>query len=484
MGLSSSLGRKNALIGLVLALGSLCVAAADPSLNVVLGRPTDSSVTLNCLSEKPLQIRAEYGTQTASLNQKSPLLSLQPAVPSELSLTGLQPNTRYHYRLSQTDGAKVAEGTFHTQRAPGSTFTFALQGDSHPERVGRMFDGTLYRRTMDLAASTQPDFYITMGDDFSIDPLLSRGSLSQESVNEVYARQRPFLGIIGKSAPLFLVNGNHEQAAMANLDGTATNCAILAGRARTNFFSLPAPDSFYSGNAKEVEHLGLPRDYYAWTWGDALFVVLDFYWHSPSYVDNEPGTRGGEKEKGKKGGKNKGGRDGWAVTLGDEQYRWLSKTLSESKARWKFVFCHHVLGGGRGGVERAPFFEWGGQDRNGANRFTEKRPGWELPIHPLMVKHGVTIFFQGHDHIFAHQELDGVIYQSCPNPADPTYTAFNRDAYQSGTMLPCSGVMQVKVSPDKVEVDYLRSWLPADEKEGRRQGEVAHHYSIPAKTSP
>ncbi|MEY5062675.1 MAG: hypothetical protein RLZZ112_639 [Verrucomicrobiota bacterium] len=484
MGLSSSLGRKNALIGLVLALGSLCVAAADPSLNVVLGRPTDSSVTLNCLSEKPLQIRAEYGTETASLNQKSPMLSLQPAVPSELSLTGLKPNTRYHYRLSQTDGSKVAEGTFHTQRAPGSAFTFALQGDSHPERAGRMFDAALYRRTMDLAASTQPDFYITMGDDFSIDPLLSRGSLSQESVNEVYARQRPFLGIIGKSAPLFLVNGNHEQAAMANLDGTATNCAILAGRARTNFFSLPAPDSFYSGNAKEVEHLGLPRDYYAWTWGDALFVVLDFYWHSPSYVDNEPGTRGGEKEKGKKGGKNKGGRDGWAVTLGDEQYHWLSKTLSESKARWKFVFCHHVLGGGRGGMERAPFFEWGGQDRHGANRFTEKRPGWELPIHPLMVKHGVTIFFQGHDHIFAHQELDGVIYQSCPNPADPTYTAFNREAYQSGTMLPCSGVMQVKVSPDKVEVDYLRSWLPADEKEGRRQGEVAHHYSIPAKPSP
>jgi len=484
MGLSSSPRPKNWLAGLVLALWSGYAVAEDSTPNVVLGRPTDSSVTLNCLSEKPLQIRAEYGTETASLNQKSPLLSLQPAVPSELSLTGLQPNTRYHYRLSQTDGSKVAEGTFHTQRAPGSAFTFALQGDSHPERAGRMFDAALYRRTMDLAASTQPDFYITLGDDFSIDPLLSRGSLSQESVNEVYARQRPFLGIIGKSAPLFLVNGNHEQAAMANLDGTATNCAILAGRARTNFFSLPAPDSFYSGNAKEVEHLGLPRDYYAWTWGDALFVVLDFYWHSPSYVDNEPGTRGGEKEKGKKGGKNKGGRDGWAVTLGDEQYRWLSKTLSESKARWKFVFCHHVLGTGRGGVERAPFFEWGGQDRNGANRFTEKRPGWELPIHPLMVKYGVTIFFQGHDHIFAHQELDGVIYQSCPNPADPTYTAFNREAYQSGTMLPCSGVMQVKVSPDKVEVDYLRSWLPADEKEGRRQGEVAHHYSIPAKLSP
>jgi len=453
-------------------------------LNVVLGCPTENSVILNCLSDHPLELRARYGTNSAALSQNSSTVSLQPNAPAELFLKGLQPNTRYFYQLLDKTGLPAVEGTFHTARPPGSTFTFALQGDSHPERAGRMFDPNLYRRTLELAASTQPDFYITMGDDFSIEPLISRGSLSQPAVNDVYSRQRPFLGMVGRSSPLFLVNGNHEQAAMANLDVTATNCAILAGRARTNFFSLPAPDSFYSGNAKEVVHLGLPRDYYAWTWGDALFVVLDFYWHSPSYVDNEPGARGGEREKGKKGGKNKGGRDGWAVTLGDEQYRWLSKTLSESKARWKFVFCHHVLGGGRGGVERAPFFEWGGQDRNGANRFTEKRPGWELPIHRLMVKHGVTIFFQGHDHIFAHQELDGVIYQSCPNPADPTYTAFNRDAYQSGTVLPCSGVMQVKVSPDKVEVDYLRSWLPADEKEGRRQGEVAHHYSIPAKLSP
>ena len=472
------------LLGCFLPLASL--VHADPSpVNVVLGRPTDTSITLNCLSGTPLKIRAEYGTDSNSVNQNGPLASLEANLPAEFSLTGLKPNTRYHYRLRATDSsAPVAEGSFHTQRSPGSTFTFALQGDSHPERAGKMFDPALYRRTMETVAAEAPDFYITMGDDFSIEHLISRGSLTQESVNGVYALQRPYLGIIGRSSPLFLVNGNHEQAAMANLDGTATNCAILAGRARTNFYSLPAPDSFYSGNGKEIEHLGLPRDYYAWTWGDALFVVLDFYWHSPGYVDNEPGSRGGENEKGKKGGKGKGGRDGWAVTLGEEQYRWLSRTLAESKARWKFVFCHHVLGGGRGGVERAPYFEWGGKDRKGADLFSEKRPGWELPIHPLMVKHGVTIFFQGHDHIFAQQELDGIVYQSCPNPADPTYTAFNREAYQSGTVLPDSGFLKVTVSPEKVEVDYHRSWLPADEKDGRKQGEVAHHYSVAARPAP
>ena len=47
--------------------------------------------------------------------------------------TGLQPNTRYYYRL-RCGGAAGAEQAFTTQRAPGSTFTFDIQGDSHPLR--------------------------------------------------------------------------------------------------------------------------------------------------------------------------------------------------------------------------------------------------------------------------------------------------------------------------------------------------------------
>ena len=34
-----------------------------------------------------------------------------------------------------------------------------------------------------------------------------------------------------------------------------------------------------------------------------------------------------------------------------------------------------------------------------------------MPVHQLMVKNGVTIFFQGHDHLFARQERDGMVYQ-------------------------------------------------------------------------
>ena len=49
-----------------------------------------------------------------------------------------------------------------------------------------------------------------------------------------------------------------------------------------------------------------------------------------------------------------------------------------------------------------------------------------------MAKHGVTIFFQGHDHLYALQERDGIVYQEVPMPADQGYVAYNEDRYQSG----------------------------------------------------
>jgi hypothetical protein len=528
------MSRKTVFLVVLYLAGSLFPLTAQPpqsghdsapySVTQVLGRPTDHSITLNLLSKEKGDAWVEFGTNSNSYSEQTAIQPLKPGIPLEIELSGLKSDTQYYYHLNirpqGMQGVNVGEeATFHTQRPPGGTYTFAIQGDSHPERLWKMFDPALYEQTLQNVAKEQPDFYITMGDDFSIEKLIERNDLNQTSVNEVYAGQRPFLGIVGRSSPLFLVNGNHEQAALANLDGTATNPAILAGRARSAYFSLPALDEFYTGDAGKIDQVGLPRDYYSWTWGDALFVVIDFYWHSKVTVDNKPGTRGhdrgGNEDHGKKreqaiglsgavsstnvitsvdalgelvppkqqkdtAGKGGKDRDFWGVTLGEEQYRWLTKTLSESHAKWKFVFCHHVLGTGRGGVERASLYEWGGKEQNGEDLFTQKRPGWDLPIHQLMAKYGVTIFFQGHDHIFAHQELDGVVYQSCPNPADPTRTAFNREAYRSGHILPGSGHIKVTVSSKQVDVDYIKTWLSADLAAGHTNGEVGFHYSIPS----
>ena len=52
----------------------------------------------------------------------------------------------------------------------------------------------------------------------------------------------------------------------------------------------------------------------------------------------------------------------------------------------------------------------------------------------------------------------GIIYQSVPNPADDTHTAFNREAYTSGTILPNSGFLKVTVGSKEVKVDYVRTY--------------------------
>ena len=89
-----------------------------------------------------------------------------------------------------------------------------------------------------------------------------------------------------------------------------------------------------------------------------------------------------------------------------------------------------------------------------------------------MAENHVTIFFQGHDHIFARQELEGVIYQTLPEPANPFYTYENEAAYKSGDKFPNSGRVRVSVSPDGVKVDYIRSYLD-------RPDEIAYSYTAP-----
>ena len=96
-----------------------------------------------------------------------------------------------------------------------------------------------------------------------------------------------------------------------------------------------------------------------------------------------------------------------------------------------------------------------------------------------MVKTGVTIFFQGHDHVWARQSLNGVTYQTLSVPADPNYGPGFASAYSSGDVLPNSGYTRVTVSPQRVQVDYVRTYLPADETSSRRHGSVAFSYNLP-----
>ena len=453
------------------------------SLSLVLGRVSDRSAVLNLVAREPQEVTIGWGAASRGIENESKAIRLLAGQPAEFPLDELRPGTEYVYRVRGrgSDGAirDLRTGCrVQTQRTVGQSFSFTVQGDSHPERP-QMFDAGLYARTLQAVAADRPDFHVCMGDDFSLARL---PTLNAETIASRYALQRPFLGLVGQSAPIFLLNGNHEQASLYNYlqPGEQRDAAVWAQRARNRYFSLPEPDGFFTGNPKPRDGIGPMRDYYAWTWGDALFVVLDNYWHSPACVD----TKLNEDDARKQGRD----RNWWDITLGDEQYAWFAKTLESSNAKFKFVFAHHVMGTGRGGVERAGLYEWGGRSERGGgggggggggDEFKRRRPDWELPVHQLMVRHGVSIFFQGHDHLYARQQLDGIVYQTVPVPADPNYAIYNDERYTTGVKRPNSGHLRVSVNPRESKVEYVRSYLEADAN--GRQGEIAHSYTLQPK---
>jgi phosphodiesterase/alkaline phosphatase D-like protein len=227
------------------------------------------------------------------------------------------------------------------------------------------------------------------------------------------------------------------------------------------------PNAFYTGNTTPDKTVGALQDYYAWEWGDALFIVLDPYWFTPPQ---------------------RGITDNWNPTLGTVQYQWLKKTLETSRAKWKFVFIHQLVGGldkdGRGGAEAAKYFEWGGNNADGSYGSTAKRSGWAMPIHQLLVANKVNIVFHGHDHLFVKQDLDGIVYQEVPQPSAARFDATNNAkeyGYVTGDVLASSGHLRVTVSSSQVKVDYVRAYLPQDENAQRQNSKTDYTYAINAR---
>ncbi len=429
-------------------------------LDVVLGRPTTNSVTASVLAYAEREGIIQYGPTAGKPVAKTAEFALKAGEPLEVAITGLQPDTQYFYRLStrEKSGAWTGEPehSFRTARPPGGAFTFTMQADPH---LDYNTEPQLYLRCLANALADKPDFMIDLGDTFMTDKHRTRGGAAAQ-----YLAQRHYFGSIAHSAPLFLVLGNHDGESGRWLDGTADNLAVWSNAQRKRYFPNPLPDTFYTGNVTKDAHAGLLQDYYAWEWGDALFAVLDPFWFSK---------------------RERGGGDNWSSTLGREQYDWLAATLTQSRAKFRFVFLHHLVGGfgkdARGGAEAASLFEWGGHDPDGADVFKTKRPGWPMPIHELLVKNRVNAVFHGHDHLFVKQELDGIVYQEVPQPGHPRYDN-TRSAveygYKSGTLLGSSGHLRVRVSGEKATVEYVRAFLPADENGGRRNGAVAFAYEV------
>jgi hypothetical protein len=454
--------RKLFFIFLVAFLGNQKLLGQNYS--IILGRPTDKSISVSLLFDQNTDFYIEYGTSAQNYTKTSSTYFSSANQTFTVTISDLTVNTKYYYRLRYKNNAVTSfnastEYFFQTQRNKGEAYTFTVESDEH------LYDKkgirSMYQVTLNNQALDKPDFMLSLGDIFGDDHYPT--TITSNDLNLLHKDYRQYLGAICHSIPFYISLGNHEGENDFYLNqNPPNNLAVWGTYWRKYYYPNPSPNSFYSGNMdNEPYGIGSPENYYAWTWGDALYVVLDVYRYQNVNSDKP---------------------QNWDWSLGLKQYTWLKNTLETSTAKYKFVFAHHIRGQGRGALTNAKLFEWGGYEADGKTYgFDKNRPGWGKPIHQLFKDNGVNIFFQGHDHLFAHEVLDGIHYQEVPMPSDSTYMIgklANADAYTSDT-LDGTGHIKVTVSNTCVKVDYVKAYLPKDTLDGKHKNrEIGFSYTI------
>lgn len=425
----------------------------------ILGRPTNSSITANILFSKQSEVYWEYGTTTGNYTGKSATSKASGDVPLEVELTSLTTDTKYFYRVryrptGTTTFLSGPEYSFHTPRSTGTSFTFAIEADPHLDENS---DTTSYSLTLKNILSKSPDFLVDLGDTFFSE---KQPSKNQAVITARHLLLRRYFDDICHSIPLYLVLGNHEGETGWAMDGTANSLPVMASNTRNLYYPNPAPNSFYTGVTKTESFVGQRKGFYSFEWGNAQIIVLDPYWYTTS-------------------------KTGWGWTLGTDQFNWFKNAITTSKAKYKFIFCHNLVGGSttdaRGGVEFADFYEWGGKNTDGTTGFDNYRQGWGgKSIHTLMKENKATIFFHGHDHFYGKQDKDGIVYQEVPQPSNRNISNSSAKdyGYISGTILPGRGFLLVTVTGSSVKVEYVKTLLPAEEGANGKNGDVATSYTI------
>lgn len=466
--------------------------------SIILGKPTNEAITLSVVADADAEIMVQYGLSPNSYSNTTNSLTAQSNEPLNITLDNLTANSTYYYRMNlrhvnSNDFIAYQPASFSTQRSESSSFVFAIHADAHvgirvrgPEEEEKADDG-MYSKTLKNTLLAEPDFMIDLGDTFMSEKNQSRDfyapddgidktPATQAWVKEDYQYLRSFFSQLGHSVPVFLVNGNHEGESGWEKNNEES-VAVWANNLRQELYPAVDTNNFYSGSFAEETYTGKHNGYYAWRWGAAEFIALDPFW----YASVKPKLN-----------------SEWEWTLGKDQYDWLKTTLEQSTATFKFIFLHNLVGGknddvglGRGGALVASDWEWGGLNPNtGENEFAQNRPGWDKPIHDLLVQYGVNVVFHGHDHVYVKEEhSDGIIYQDVPQPSvlgDTSARAIKRAqeaGYDTvnGVVQHGSGFLKITVTPENFTVDFVRSLenaIVSDDCTGILCSEIATSYTV------
>lgn len=440
-----------------------------------LFRPTGEGATVQWVSAEPVVARVSWGLAPDGLDHD---LELACDGPADVVLDGMPAASRVYYRLAvrRPDEATLRQRpvhSFHTARARGEEYRVGFIADTHVNALPFLpLAGSNQAATVRRCLDDELDFVVFLGDEAGVhfygDTV---ETLDAAVADDRWRDWRQAYAPLLEEVPGFLTLGNHEGESgyyrALQLDEGVLRLQRWGTVARKRYLLNPDASTYPEGGEDEgwrdPEHEGPParhenasplQNYYAWTWGDALFVVLDVQRYTeaePLGVDlDRPGTEV------------RLGVEDW--TLGEAQLAWLERTLAGSDAKHKLLFQHHLLGGwgyGLQGLDPDAPYKYG---RGGA-RYA--RVGEQARVTELMHEHGARFVFYGHDHVFAHQETEGLHFVCCGRPSfmQPNWWRGPgwREAYGSRRsrdareFLATVGYTRVTLGPERVVIEYVRT---------------------------
>jgi hypothetical protein len=263
-----------------------------PRLSIVGDAATTIGIAWNTRTG-PAEAVVEYGLQGAALGNQAQgqvgttKIDDPMGTVSEVTLTGLQPNTSYSYRVGGPQGGFSQTYTFKTgpvDHPECGHLSFVYVGDSRAEAWEESKGVSQKWPTMaKTMRATQPGFLLHGGD------FVYNGSKAIQ-----------WKGLFGATAdvmaelPIQWGIGNHDNGPG---EGEGANYNRL--------LHLPRSDQALGGSGTE--------DFYAFTYGNAIFVSL-----------STEGFKGG------------------AIKF-QEQADWMDKILTQNPKRWKIVYMHKPI---------------------------------------------------------------------------------------------------------------------------------------------
>ncbi|MCA9485586.1 MAG: metallophosphoesterase, partial [Nanoarchaeota archaeon] len=372
---------------------SLCDYALNGS--TFLSAVTETSAKAGIVANDDVDFFMAVGTSSGNYTLNTSVTEdVETLYSAEVNLTGLTANTRYFYRpyvrrngTSENYCAFHAERNFTTTRPSGTAFSWAHLTDSHwyrpfiyqPNVTGQ----NRYLNTTEQIRSEDFDFVIDTGDTAMTHVGCTAASDQADTdfryltTRNAYAADLPF--------PIYMSLGNHE--AEFDFGGTAGHSEQLMNwstLSRLKYWTAPTNETYsYGGSSGTLNGQNL-RNYYAFDYGDATFIILDTYRYN---------NRSG------------GIQDPSQWTLGREQFEWLNQTLASSNKKWKFLFGHHILGGGDNSVCGYHYGDGGGNySQTGDAQYGQ------IAINPLMERYNAQFYVYGHVHHFAHDWANWASY--------------------------------------------------------------------------